>query len=292
LAFSLEGYHGFAIFETLIDKYARNAWLGWIGSVFLETFDTLIEEMYRDEEIQNDEAREEFDIEWDTFNFTVGGKKKPTSTFRKRSKQDFISVRKNYENRNQVLYLQKVTYKVISRDAVLLQISLSDNTEFTLERGSIHVFLSLLRDILRKAQQERDLFTRTSSIRKHEDRRGTSDEPIEMISFEIDKIELLEVDVSNLTSKSWFQNLRTTFSTGYLREHNLISAVINDGNPYFLAKVIDLENTSRVFISATSKSIRISPAAGQTKPSTVSKLFTILQSQVDPSIGTAELNAA
>jgi len=43
-----------------------------------------------------------------------------------------------------------------------------------------------------------------------------------------------------------------------------------------------------LFISATSNSIRISPAAEQTKPSTISKLFTILQSQVDPSIGTAD----
>jgi hypothetical protein len=289
LVFSFEGYHGFETFETLITKYARNAWLGWLGSVFLEGFDTVVKQMYTDNGIPQDgEIQEEYDVTWDTFNFTVEGQK-PTSTFRKRTKNDFIWLRNHYKK---VLYLQKVTYNVLLRNQLVFKISLSDRTKFTLERGNIIVFLSLLREILDKAQEERDLFTRTSSFKKHEEKVETMNEPVQIISVEIDKIEIMEVDVSNPSFSSWFKKLRTTFSAGYIKDHNLLSSVIHEGNPYFLANIIDLDNASRLFISATSKSIRISPASEQTEPSTMSKLFTILQSEVDPSIGTRKLNAA
>jgi len=234
LVLSFEGYHGFEIFKSLI-RYAKSIWLGWVGSVFLERFDTFLKMMYQDNKLrQDEEIQEEYDIVWDKFNIIVEGKKpKKTGTIRHASKEDFLTLRNHYKNQKQVLYLQKTTYKIVSNGNVIFKISLSDRTEFTLERGNIIVFLNLFREILDKSRQERDLFTKTNSIKKYEQRIDTTDEPVEIVNFEIDKIEMIELDISNPISSSWFQNLVRIFSAGYLKDYNLISSVIEEGNPYF-----------------------------------------------------------
>lgn len=283
LVFSFEGYVGFKIFKSLINKYTRKAWLGWLGSIFLERFDEIIKDVYPDSKAEL--------VKFNYISHEIGSEK-PKGTaisWMPTTKKGLFKLRESFKEQNQFIYLQKTTYE-INTDHTNFSISLSDRTEFTLQRGNLIEFLAVLGEILKRAQQELVSFTKTRIIRKQESKIEIEEEPIEMVSFEIDKIEIIELDVDPITD--WFQNLTETFRGGYLKEYNLISSIINEGNPYFLAKIIDLDNASIVFLSATKRSIRISPATEQTKPSTMSKLFTILQSQVDPSISTGGMKVA
>lgn len=284
LVFSFEGYEAFRIFKSLINIHTKKAWLGWLGSIFLERFDEVIKAEYPDS-----------NVELVSFNFVSHDNitKKFKGTVINRvptSKEGLFTLRDSYKTLNQTIYLQKITYEVTGRTG--FKISLSDRTEFTLQGGNLLEFLSFFGVILKKAQQERESFIKTRTIKRRESKVKIDEKLIEIVDFEIDKIEIIEIDVDNPVSSDWFKNFASTFSAGYLEEHNLICSAINEGNPYFLAQITDLDNASRIFVSATSRSIRISPGTEQTKPRTMSKLFTILQAQVDSSIGTGRLNGA
>jgi hypothetical protein len=56
------------------------------------------------------------------------------------------------------------------------------------------------------------------------------------------------------------------------------------GNPYFLVHIIDVENSSSVYLSATSEELQIVPTGLSTKEETLSKIIELLQTKVDPSI--------
>jgi hypothetical protein len=64
----------------------------------------------------------------------------------------------------------------------------------------------------------------------------------------------------------------------------LVSFVLMSGNPYFLVHIIDIENSSSVYLSATSEELQLVPAGISTKEGTITKIVDLLQTKVDPSI--------
>jgi len=278
---SHEDYNSFQTFKSLI-RHTPGMWLGWIGSRFLERFDEFVKTMFPDFSTKLVKFVLEFrDIE---------NKRKKGSNVNwiPRTKEDLWKLRNfHHKTYNELVYVKKGRYEITNK-RVQFKLSLSDRTEFTLESGGLLEFLELFKGVLVYARELRDLFNKKISVKKYEQKVKSLIKPIEI--FSIDKIELIKIEMDNPFFESWLENLVKTFSLGYINEHKLVSFVLEKGNPYFLAEIIDIENESRVFISATSKTIRISPADYNTKPSTISKLFSILQARVDPSINIGEKN--
>jgi hypothetical protein len=275
LVFSYEGYGAFSTFKALI-KNSRRMWLSWLGTSFLERFDEFIKEAYPDYSTRsvkfNIESR---DVEYKKVKGT-------TENWISRSRDELLKLRNFYYTEfKEILYVRKGIYE-ISNGKVQFKLSLSDQSEFTLEKGELTEFLILLKEILLKAQEARELFTKNIFITKGKRDVKSLDKPIETVSIE--RVELLRVEFDQGSLDKVYSNLYKTFSLGYISEYKMASFIRESGNPYFLAEVVDLEYESRMFVSAIKNAIMISPANESTKPSSVSKLFALLQSRVDPTI--------
>jgi hypothetical protein len=277
--FSYEDFDSFLKFKSLI-RNSVNMWLGWVGSNFLEQFDEYIKSILPNFSTQLTKYITE------TRKSKNKRKKGSSVHYEARSKEELSKLRRfYYEAFNELLYVKLGNYK-ISDEKSSFKISLSDRTEFTLKGGGLYEFLNLYKSIITYAQKKRDQFTRRILINRKQRYVKDLKKPIE--SFNVEKIEYIEIDMKNAVFESWYKNLVNTFSIGYLETPKLMSFVLEKGNPYFMAEIIDLEIESRIFLSAIEDSIRISPASHDTKPSTISKLFSIMQSQVDPSIDMSE----
>jgi hypothetical protein len=277
---SFEGYNGFQLFKSFM-RYTKNMWLAWIGSKFLEGFDEFVKSVFPTSSTEL--------IKFGVIFLETKSKKKKGNSLNwiHRTKEELQKFREfYYNNYNELVYIKRAKYNIIIDKKETFKISLSDRVEFSLEKGDLLEFLELLKRVVAYAQYLQNLFTRKIVIRKEKQKIRALQKPIEM--FNIDKIESIKIEIHESKFGSWFKNLINTFSLGYINEYKLVSFVLEEGNPYFLAEIIDLENGSRVFISAINNLIKISPARDQTKPSTVSKLFLILQSRVNPSIGIGE----
>jgi hypothetical protein len=97
-------------------------------------------------------------------------------------------------------------------------------------------------------------------------------------------LEILSFGISETMTENWFSNVVKVFSAPVINDENLVNFILERGNPYFLAHVIDTENRSAVYLSATKDEIRISPVYKETNVATVSKIIRILQRYVDPTM--------
>ena len=203
-----------------------------------------------------------------------------------RTKEDLAKDRAyRYSTYKELLNIKLARYN-IQKGHISFKLTLSDRTEFTLESGDLLEFLNIYKTILDHARQLRDSFNRKIQINRQQKYIKNIKRNIER--YNIERFEMITIDMKEPIFKSWYNNLVDTFSLGYLSNFNILSVVLEKGNPYFLAEIVDLECGSRFYLSAVHDSIRISPSNQQTKPSTISKIFSILQSRVDPSIDMSE----
>ena len=275
LVYSYVSYDDFRKLKSLVSNIF-GMWFGWIGSKFLEEFDIFCTNLYPDFNAElikfTTESHDLLRIE----------KKGSTIDNEARTREELIKIRNfRYKEFNELFYLKRAKYR-ITGPIINFVLTISNRTEFTLKGTALFEFLNLFKEILRYAQELRDSFKKSVSIKRQERLVKKIKEPIEKLS--IDKIELIDINMNKPTFDSWYDNLVNTFSIGYLDEYNIVNFVLEKGNPYFMVEIIDLESESRLFLSAIKSSIKISPSTQATKPSTLSKLFSILQSQVDPSI--------
>jgi len=285
--FSYEGSELFRVFKSLVEK-TRYMWRGWIGSRFLERFDEFVRSVYLKELGREGAEASTVLVKFvlETRDVKSKDRKGSSINYEKRSEEDLNKLRTFYwKEFAELLYVKKGKYK-ITTNARYFSVALSDRTEFTLMEGDLLEFLALFKYVLFYARELRDKFKKKILINKSQRAVRATNETLEFLSF--DKIELIKIDVDNPVISSWRDNLVNTFSIDHLREFKLLNFVLQEGNPYFLAETIDLENGSRTYVSMVENSIRISPAIEQTEPSTISKLFSVLQSRVDPSINLIE----
>jgi hypothetical protein len=160
--------------------------------------------------------------------------------------------------------------------------SISDKSEILFEKGDLITFLEIVNSlrnitILHRTLAEKHFLINIEEILLEEGKRT------EIRS--IKNLEVLTLNIDSPMTENWYGNLTNLFSTPFKREEKLMNFVLMKGNPYFLAQVVDLEKGgSGVYLSATEKSVRISPLGETTNISTVLKVIRTMQKYVDPNI--------
>lgn len=195
-----------------------------------------------------------------------------------RDKEELFAKRKSeYENFKRISYMKRLRC-YIRKGGYGFKITLSDEGELLLEEGDLFSFLELVHPLIENLTRLRDVSRKRIIIQSA----PTEIEKKGIESRSISLFEVLSFEISKTMTTDWFDNVAKIFSIPVLSDENLVNFPLKHGNPYFLAHVIDTENGSAVYLSATTKEIRISPAGEETNISTVSKIVRILQRYVDP----------
>lgn len=249
----------------------------WLGSAFLEDLDGFVRSTFgADAIIGFDKII--YDLE------PIGGTGKPQSNlaFSPLSKEEILKRKKqDYHDSGKFFYIRRMNVRVAWKGEEFV-FSISDEGEILFEKGDLIRFLELvdaLRSIaiLHRTLAERHFLVNIKEIHLEEGRRT------EIRSIE--NLEVLKLNIDNPMTKSWYNNLTNLFSKPFKSEEKLLNFVVMKGNPYFLVQVIDLEKGgSGLYLSATEKSIKISPLGETTNISTVLKVVRAMQKYVDPNI--------
>jgi hypothetical protein len=277
LSFSIEK---FRFIQSCLGSFAKYANLErpWFGSSFLENFDDFIHTTY------GDTAKLRFErIVYDLEPIARKGKRDTNMSFIEPCDKEAIIKRKKteFELAKKFLYIRRASV-IVNLETSALHLSISDQGEIMFERGDLIIFMELINALKNIAGFYRKTALKhfEISVKEHRLSDGTLAE-----SCLIKNLEVLRINMDNPLSFSWYENLTNLFSQPYYKQEKLMSFVLMKGNPYFLVQIIDLDKGgSGVFLSATEKSIRISPTNSLTKPSTVLKIINTLQKYVDPNI--------
>jgi len=255
----------------------KGLWFAWLGSTFLENLDSFIRDYFdKDAEVFASLASE-----------IVERKLQPRKV---RSypmpRRKYIPLRELREvNRETYITTGDITkystmrYRITSQAKnMAFTISITDRSKIMFEKGDFTVFASLLKplvmdvrrilDILRReyrvTEEERELFGKALTV--------ATPGSIETLAFKRPE-----------NSKKWFNEIIELFGSD-IKDEKLVNFTLLSGNPYFLSHVIDVENGSSIYLSATSDELHIAPAEKHTNESTIAKVIDILQRQIDPTI--------
>ncbi len=272
----------YSVFQKMIKSFIHSShgfWFAWIGSKFLEEFDSYVGRIMS---LQSFRIRE-YNLEFrDIRNRNKKGSTK--GWVAARTKDEIQTLRATHHKFNELTYVKRAKFD-LKTNGTRWTISLSDRAEFSIRHAKIGDLMTILRGTLAFSRRIRDELKKKMITRELPKK---NNEIIQKSIF-IEKIEFLDIPVSKPVYSNWFENLTKTFSLGYLTEYRMASFIKEVGNPYFLVEIIDIENKSNVFLSAVGNTIRIAPGGdSETKPSTVSKVLSILQQRVDPSIAIGE----
>jgi hypothetical protein len=170
-------------------------------------------------------------------------------------------------------------YRINSKTKnIAFTISVTDRSKVMFEKGDFTVFVSLLKpmvievrrilDVLRReyrtTEEERKLFGKVMTIK--------SPKVIDTLVYRRPE-----------SAKKWFKEIIELFGSDN-EDEKLVNFTLLSGNPYFLSHVIDVENGSSIYLSATSDELRIAPAEKHPSESTIAKVIDILQRRIDPTI--------
>ena len=275
LVFSYTNHEHYEVFHNFI-KNNPGIWFAWLGSKFLENF----EEFMRDKFEETPTNLVEFVLE--SRDITSKRKKGSSRHWMARNKSELQKLRRlYYDEYEELLYIKRGKFQFVHNEKHFT-FSISDRSEYTIFKGGFLEFSDLLKELLYHVVTTRNLFSRKITYKKTERNVQTLQSPV--ISVSIDNIEVIQFEITKPFFKNWYTNLVKAFSQGYFNEYKLLSIFLEGGNPYSLIELIDLENGERLFLSVLDSLIRISPSRSSTEPSTVSKIFSLLQSRVDPTI--------
>lgn len=244
----------------------------WIDSRILENFDEIAKAVLGEITYRIDRATIELR--------PVGEIGKTGSEVRwafKDKEELFERKKSEYERFKRIFYMKRV-HCSIGKDGHMFKIGLSDEGEFLLEEGDLFSFLDLVQPLIDNSMVLRDASRKRILIQSTEVGAEKTKNELRSISL----FEVLSFDISGTMTEDWFNNLVKVFSVPYLKDENLLTFILERGNPYFLAQVVDTENGSAVYLSATKDEIRISPVNDETNIATVSKIVRVLQRYIDP----------
>jgi hypothetical protein len=272
LSFSIEKFeYAQGCLKSLVHSSAGMSF-SWIDSRILENFDEIAKSVLGEIAYRIDRATIELR--------PVGEIGKPASEVRWsfRDKEELFEKRKSeYENFRRIFYMKRLRCS-IKKGGYGFKITLSDEGELLLEEGDLFSFLELVQPLIENLIRLRDVSRKRIIIQSTE----TEREERKIESRSISLLEILAFEISETMTADWFDNVIKIFSTPVLDDENLVNFPLKEGNPYFLTHVIDTENGSAVYLSATANEIRISPASEETNIATVSKIVRILQRYIDP----------
>lgn len=277
LSFSLQSYAEIRRTLDPLVGFVKGLWFAWVGSRFLENFDFFVRKV----------LEEDTDV-LASFQTAIGRDKSRTRKMRvyplpPRTFVQLEDIRKwtkeSYVEGGEVLTFTNMRYRVISRQGDLhFTFSMSNHSRITFEKGDFTLFVTLLRPLLNETRRILNILRRKLYATKSES--TVLGKSIEIRSF--DFIESLVFRKPKEREK-WYDNIVSLFGSDIPQER-LMNFTLLSGNPYFLVHVIDIENSSSVYLSATSEELQIVPAGSSAKEETMAKIVDLLQTKVDPSI--------
>lgn len=277
LSFSLHSYKEIRRSLDSLVKFTRGLWFAWIGSRLLENFDLFVTR----------ELGEQANIQASFQTAEEKGKILPRKVrIFPLPPRKFVPLedirkwaRERYIKEGEIHTFSNMRYRIVSEQKGMdFTLSMTDRSRITFEKGDFTLFVTLLRPLLNETRRILDVLRRKSySIKRESTVLGKR---IEIQSFE--QIESLVFRRPRETER-WYERIVDLFSSD-IPEQRLLNFTLLSGNPYFLVHVVDAENSSSIYLSATSEELQIVPAESSTKEGTVAKIIDLLQAKVDPSI--------
>jgi len=258
-------------------KYVKGLWFSWVGSNFLITLDLFAQRVLGEDAQVFARAQTVEEIEKD---FPRRARAIPL-TYRKFVPLEDIRkwTKERHQTRGDIITFSNMRYKIISQQTGMnFTFSMSDRSRITFERGDFTLFMTLLRPLIDETRRVLGVLKRNSYTSKSESM--VLGKRMEIRSFDL--IQSLAFRKSKET-KEWYKPIVKLFGSNIPKE-KLVNFTLLSGNPYFLVHVVDVENSSSIYLSATSEDLQIVPAESFTKEETIAKIINILQTKVDPSI--------
>lgn len=255
----------------------KGLWFAWLGSNFLEHLDDFARKyLSKDSEVFASLASE-------TIERKIQPRKIRSYPMPRRRYIPLEELREankeNYERTGDITKYSTMRYRISSKDKnVNFTISVTDRSKVMFEKGDFTIFVSLLKPLVIEARRILDVLRRESKATCEETKlfgkvmQISSPGVIQTIVYRKPE-----------NAKKWFKEIVELFGSDN-EDEKLVNFTLLSGNPYFLSHVIDVENGSSVYLSATSEDLRISPAESYPNESTVAKVIDILQRQIDPTI--------
>ena len=276
LSFTMEK---FKFVKSCIRSFVHSADMEfpWLGSVFLENLDSFLNSVF------GADARLAYrKIIYDSAPVARKGKTETNLKFTATSREDIWKRKLNdYERFHKFLYIRRVRTSVHWKGMPFL-FSISDDAEILFEKGDLLTFMNIINSLRNIVDHYRRLARKRFDIKVKE---ITIENGIKTELMSIQNLEVLKLQIKEPMTSEWYKNLTELFSAPYNPQEKLMSFVLMQGNPYFLAQIIDLEKGgSGIYLSATGNAIRISPSSKETSITTVLKIIEVLQKYVDPNI--------
>jgi hypothetical protein len=277
LSFSLDKHSEIRKSLYSLVGVTRGLWLAWLSSDFLENLDRFARKhLSEDTEVFASLASEI--VERKTQPRKIRSYPMPRRRYIPLGELREVN-RDNYERTGDITKYSTMRYRICSKvKNVAFTLSITDRSKVMFEKGDFIIFVSLLQpmvievrrilDVLRReyrtTEEERELFGKIMTVR--------SPKIIETLVYRRPE-----------NAKRWFKEIIELFGSD-IEDEKLVNFTLLSGNPYFLSHVIDVENGSSIYLSATSDELRIAPAEKYPNESTIAKVIDILQRQIDPTI--------
>ena len=283
------GLQNYAITRNSLDSLVhctKRLWFAWLGTHFLENMDNFVRQVLGDKTIvlasfQTIVLRDKF------FPKKIRVYPLPPRGFV--PLEDIRNqVREKYQQQSrEINKFSNVRYKVICEEkSINFLFSITDRARITFEYGDFTLFILLLRPLITESRKILDILRRNSFSSLTESTQ--EGKRIEIASYDL--IEALVFKKSK-EAKNWFTDIITLFSSDIPQE-KLLNFTLMSGNPYFLAHIIDTENSSSIYLSATDDEMQILPAAKKTSENTIAKIIDLLQTKIDPNIAIQRVERA
>ena len=277
LSFSLQSYSETHRSLDSLVRFINGLWFAWAGSRFLENFDLFVNRVLGEDaktlaSFQTGIERGEIlDIKMRIY---------PLPPKKFLPLEDIRNWAHNlYLKEEKIQTFSNMRYRIISvKKGMYFTFSMTDRLRISFEKGDFTLFVTLLRPLLIENRRILDFLRRDIYTTKRES-------TIFGKSIEIRSYDLIESLVFRKLkeTKNWYNKIVNIFSSD-IPEKKLVNFTLLSGNPYFLVHIIDIENSSSVYLSATSKDLHIVPADARTKEAIMAKIIGILQTKVEPSI--------
>lgn len=273
-------FHSYTEIRKSLDSLVRcvkGLWFSWVGSRFLETLDSFVQRTLGEDAQVLARAQTLEEIEK---GFPRRYRAIPLTDRRFVPLEDIRKwTRRRHQTKGDVITFSNMRYKIVSQQVGMnFTFSMNDRSRITFEKGDFTLFMTLLRPLIDETKRVLGVLKRNSYTSKREPmvlgkRMGiTSYDLIQSLAFR-----------KSEETKEWYEQIVKLFGSD-ISEKKLVNFTLLSGNPYFLVHVIDVENSSSVYLSATSEDLQIVPAESSTKEETIAKIIDILQTNVDPSI--------
>ena len=277
LSFSLHAYSEVHRTMDSLIRFARGLWFAWVGSRFLVNFDHFVRSAV------GEETEVLASFQTTVQKGRVLPRKMRVYTLPPRKFVDLADIRKlareRYIREGEIHTFSNMRYRIISEEkGMYFTFSMTDRSRIMFENGDFTLFVTLLRPLLVQTRKILDVLRRKSYAPKRQS--TIFGKKVEIASFDL--IESLVFKRSKETRK-WYEKIISLFSSD-IPESKLMNFTLLSGNPYFLVHIVDVENSSSVYLSATSEELQIVPAESSTKEGTIAKIIDLIQAKVDPSI--------